>query len=254
MHARSEPTFRLVSPPDTPPFFSNLTSPGVDMVIIAVYNTMHHQNLEGWRKFFSGDNYTVEGRPAGQRIILTADVENIKAILATQFQDFGKGEDFHKDWSEFLGDSIFTTDTEKWHASRQLIRPQFIKDRVSDLEVFEEHVQILIKAIANGGVKGAPGVATDGIGKGRLVDVSDLFFRYTLDAATDFLLGHSVGSLEVPIQDFAEAFSEVQRVQNIIARAGYVHFHYLSTPYCGRPIQPLPLPYNYITSSTANRS
>jgi hypothetical protein len=30
--------------------------------------------------------------------INTVDPENIKAILATQFNDFGKGEEFHKAW------------------------------------------------------------------------------------------------------------------------------------------------------------
>ncbi len=195
------------------------------MVVKAVRSTMHHRNLEAWETYFTENGrggHTVEANPGGLRCIFTADPENVKAILATQFQDYGKGEPFHEDWKDFLGDSIFTTDLQLWHDSRHLIRPQFIKDRVSDLEVFERHVQILMKAVANGGVDGAEGVATDGIGKGREVDVSDLFFRYTLDAATDFLLGTSVRSLEVPRQEFAEAFSEVQRVQNIIARAGYV--------------------------------
>lgn len=195
------------------------------MIIKTVYNTIHHANLEGWRKIFADNGkggWTVDTRPAGQRVIMTADVENIKAILASQFGDYGKGQPFHKDWSEFLGDSIFTTDGALWHGSRQLIRPQFIKDRVSDLDTFEKHVQVLMRAIANGGVKGAPGVAADNVAQGRVLDVSDLFFRYTLDSATDFLLGSSVNSLETPRQEFAEAFGEVQRVQNIIARAGYV--------------------------------
>jgi hypothetical protein len=98
-----------------------------------------------------------------------------------------------------------------------LIRPQFIKDRVSDLEVFEEHVQILMEQIDKTGKK------CDG-SQGGEIDVSDLFFRYTLDAATHFLLGRSVGSLENGDQEFAIAFGEVQRVQNIITRAGYVPF------------------------------
>lgn len=59
--------------------------------------------------------------------------------------------------------------------------------------------------------------------QGGEIDVSDLFFRYTLDAATHFLLGRSVGSLEDADHEFAEAFSEAQRVQNIIARAGYAY-------------------------------
>jgi cytochrome P450 len=175
---------------------------------------MRHKNLEAWQSWFSTANrMTVEGAPGGLRCIFTCDPENIKAILATQFTCYGKGAPFHEDWKDFLGDSIFTTDLDQWHNSRQLIRPQFIKDRVSDLEVFEEHVQILISEIKKAGKK------WDG-SQGGEIDVSDLFFRYTLDAATHFLLGRSVDSLQTPEQEFAEAFAEVQRVQNIIARAG----------------------------------
>jgi len=29
---------------------------------------------------------------------MTVDPENIKAVLATQFDDFGKGEEFHAAW------------------------------------------------------------------------------------------------------------------------------------------------------------
>lgn len=146
-------------------------------------------------------------------MIVTAEPENIKAILTTQFNDYGKGEPFHQDWKAFLGDSIFTTDNEEWHNSRQLIRPQFIKDRVSDLETFEEHVQILLNKMTEAG-RNSNG------SQGKEFDVSDMFFRYTLDAATHFLLGRSVGSLEVPEQDFAEAFGEVQRLQSLISRTG----------------------------------
>lgn len=52
---------------------------------------------------------TVEQNLGGRRFLFTADPENIKAILATQFSDFGKGELFHRDWKEFLGDGIFAT-------------------------------------------------------------------------------------------------------------------------------------------------
>ena len=50
--------------------------------------------------------------------------------------------------------------------------------------------------------------------------MDDLFYRYTLDAATDFLLGKSVDSLQYGQTEFADAFTEVQRVQAVIARAG----------------------------------
>lgn len=193
------------------------------MIARTVYNSIKHTNMESWRGFFERDGkggFTLETRPAGQRVVITADVENIKAILAGQFNDYGKGELFHQDWKEFLGDSIFATDGDLWHASRQLIRPQFIKERVSDLHSFEKHVQVLINNVANGGVHGSPGVANDNIASGRIVDVSNQFFRYTLDQATEFLLGQSVGSLHVEEQEFANAFGEVQRLQNLFARAG----------------------------------
>jgi cytochrome P450 len=196
-----------------------------------IKRTIEHKNLELWRELFNnkGDaSYTVESHVAGRRVIFTADVENTKAILATQFSDYGKGETFHRDWKPFLGDSIFTTDGEQWHASRQLIRPQFVKDRVADLHIFERHVQVLMRNIANGGVPGVAGVGNDNIAQGRVHDLSDLFFRYTLDSATDFLLGHSVNSLETPNQEFANAFGEVQRIQNILTRAKYAFFH----PWC----------------------
>jgi cytochrome P450 len=139
-------------------------------------------------------------------VIMTAEPENIKAILATQFKDYGKGERFRKDWFPFLGNGIFAVDGEVWHNSRQLIRPQFIKDRLSDIQIFEEHVQVLFSKI----------------GRGQEIDTLDLMFRYTLDAATHFLLGQSVDSLQNPQAEFAEAFANVQRVQSLVARVGYV--------------------------------
>lgn len=189
---------------------------GIDLLVRAVQGTLRHKDVKVWERWFTtskGFNYTAEARPVGRRIIFTADPENIKAILATQFTDYGKGEPFHREWKDFLGDSIFTTDLDQWHDSRQLIRPQFIKDRVSDLGIFEEHVQILIKEMVK------QGTTWDGK-QGQPFDVSELLFRYTLDAATHFLLGKSIGSLEDQSVEFAEAFGEVQRFQNIIARAG----------------------------------
>lgn len=135
----------------------------------------------------------------------------MKAILATQFKDFGKGEPFHQEWIEFLGDSIFATDGDLWHNSRQLIRPQFIKGRLSDLEIYERHMPSLLRELAG---------TADGMGRGKPVDVVGLFFRYTLDAATDFLLGRSVHSLDFPQDKFSTSFGEVQRLQTTIARMG----------------------------------
>ena len=51
-----------------------------------------------------------------------------------------------------------------------------------------------------------------------------MFYRFTLDSATDYLLGKSVESLENPQVEFATAFADVQRVQDLITRSGELSF------------------------------
>ena len=185
---------------------------GVDVGYRNIKHSQASTDLDFWSWVFSHcpspNSATAEFDVGGDRFIVTAEPENIKAVLATQFADFGKGKPFHDDWKDFLGDGIFTTDGELWHNSRQLIRPQFVKQRVSDLDIFEKHAHKLMSYLG---------------GRGKQVDISSLFYRYTLDAATDYLLGHSVDSLDYPQAEFAEAFAEVQRVQNMVARAGQLN-------------------------------
>lgn len=73
---------------------------------------LKNQALEFWEWMFETtggkamNSYTCELHLLkAERVIFTADVENIKAILTTQFPDYGKGETFHREWKDFLGDS-----------------------------------------------------------------------------------------------------------------------------------------------------
>jgi cytochrome P450 len=186
---------------------------GVDFLYHAVRSSMTNTTLNFWTWMFdhtgcaAKGSYTAEIRiMQNVRVLFTADPENVKAILTTQFADYGKGEPFHKDWKEFLGDSIFTTDRKQWHDSRQLIRPMFVRERVGDLDLFEEHVQKLISLL--------------GPGDGRMIRMDKLLSKFALDAATHFLFGQSTNSLDVDTHEFAAAFDEVQRMQGLLARAG----------------------------------
>ncbi len=166
-----------------PPKMSGWLPLNADIVLKSIKHSTEHRDYEFWAWLFSrskSDSPTSECSLGGQRFIFTAQPENMKAILATQFSDYGKGQPFHEDWKDFLGDSIFTTDGDLWHGSRQLIRPQFVKSRVSDLELFETHVQQLM------GMMG---------GQGQEVDIDALLYRFTLDTAMDILLGHNLDSL-----------------------------------------------------------
>ena len=137
----------------------------------------------------------------GQRYFFTQEPEHIKTILTGKFADYGKGEEFHRVWRPFLGDSIFTTDHQQWQDSRNLIRPMFIKNRVSDLEIFERWTMVMMDQFPK---------------SGETFDLLPLFYRMTIDVITEFLLGESVNILENPRSKFVAAFTDVQRVQTML--------------------------------------
>lgn len=79
------------------PVKRSLTPFNLGTLFEAVYYFSHHRNHEFWWAMFrQGEVTTVESDVLAGRLIFTADEENIKAILATQFADYGKGEQFQK--------------------------------------------------------------------------------------------------------------------------------------------------------------
>ncbi|KAI1995042.1 hypothetical protein LOZ53_001614 [Ophidiomyces ophidiicola] len=115
----------------------------------------------------------------------TRDPENIKAILSTQFEQFSLGGTRAAAFLPMLGEGIFThiygggPKGEPWRHSRATLRPQFARQQIQDLEKLEQFVQRLIAEIPSN----------------ETCDLQELFFRFTLDTATDFLFGESVNSL-----------------------------------------------------------
>ncbi|KAF2271625.1 putative cytochrome P450 alkane hydroxylase [Westerdykella ornata] len=121
---------------------------------------------------------TFKGAIMGREFITTIEPENIKAILSTNFKDYKLGRE--DALGPLLGKGIFTSDGARWEHSRALLRPSFTRDQISDLDLLETHVLHLLALIP-----------TDG----TTVDLQPLFFRLTMDSATQFLFGESVCSL-----------------------------------------------------------
>ncbi|KAH8149701.1 uncharacterized protein LAJ45_06332 [Morchella importuna] len=124
---------------------------------------------------------TITGYMLGATHIATCEPENIKTILATNFKDWGLGSARYNSFYPLLGPGIFTSDGPAWEHSRALLRPQFSRDQVSDIESLDIHVNRLMGWIDKSA--------------GKIVDLQPLFFRFTLDSATEFLLGESVNTL-----------------------------------------------------------
>ncbi|KAJ5952413.1 Cytochrome P450 E-class CYP52 [Penicillium vulpinum] len=120
---------------------------------------------------------------AGRENLFTADPKNIQAMLATQFKDFGLGDTRRNVAYPIVGHGIFTADGESWSHSRSLLRPQFTRDQMNNLDREERHVYNALRAIP---------MQSDGWSSA--VDMQAIFFRLTLDSATEFLFGESSDS------------------------------------------------------------
>ncbi|KAL9584718.1 MAG: hypothetical protein Q9212_001950 [Teloschistes hypoglaucus] len=145
---------------------------------------------------------TFASRFLWMRFLFTCEPENIKAILATDFTSYSVGEARKQQLRPILGDGIFTTDGPAWQHSRDLLRPCFARSQIGDIDLFEKHFQHLLNAIPR---------------DNSTVDLQDLFFRLTLDIATEFLVGQSTNTLvpekRRPEDDqFVEAFTYTQNI------------------------------------------
>jgi cytochrome P450 len=153
---------------------------GIDNLFESIKAKKELRLLERFRSNFDNYGHTFKGKLITQNLIATREPENVKAILSLKFKDFGLG-DRQRAFGPLLGKGIFTMDGDFWAHSRALIRPNFARDQVADLEAFERHIQALWRLIPR---------------DGRTVDLQELFFRFTIDSATEFLFGVSTHTLD----------------------------------------------------------
>ncbi|TFK72654.1 cytochrome P450 [Pluteus cervinus] len=159
-------------------------------------------------------------------LVFTSHPEHLKLILATDFNNFVKGNRFRNSMRSVLGTGVFNSDGDMWKFHRSITRPVFTRDRISDFNLFDRHTEAVISALKSRLRQNQP------------VDFQDLMSRFTLDTATEFLFGNCVHSLatglpyphnvsegglflgrdevNTPLSknttDFAKAFADVQEM------------------------------------------
>lgn len=134
--------------------------------------------LELIRARHEAGGHTYRSQTLGSDVISTSEPENIKAVLATRFEDYSLGFRLAA-LGPLLGKGIFTTDAAEWEASRALVRPNFVKAQISDSGLFEKHVGQLLAHIPK---------------DGSSFDLQDLFFKMSFDTSSELLFGQSVHS------------------------------------------------------------
>ncbi|KAK2591120.1 hypothetical protein QQS21_011183 [Conoideocrella luteorostrata] len=193
---------RLVGGVRAPLLAGNLIS--ATRLYVDIGKHQYHNRLAQWCNETldrAQHHYAEFSLTGSKRVIITREPEQIKAILATKFSSFGHGPQWHRLWQPFLGNGIFATDGQEWHRSRGLIRPMFAKNRLRNLVIFDRCTDKLMSKLPPSGIT---------------VDIKDLFYRWTLDTTTEFLLGDNVNSLDNPNHEVAEAIATAQRIQMYI--------------------------------------
>ena len=181
---------------------------GLDLFIEGVNEIKSHVSLaKSQNRFADFKRNTFRVRIFNQRIFITMEPEIVKTILSSKFTSYSIGEGRKKAMIPFMGEGILTTDGEKWQHSRNMIRPSFTRTQISDLDMYETHVQQLIRNIPL---------------DGATIDLQGLFFRLTLDVATDFLFGESTNCLTQDTSNtkYAEFVDALAYCNNTIEEGG----------------------------------
>ncbi|KIK67201.1 hypothetical protein GYMLUDRAFT_37268 [Collybiopsis luxurians FD-317 M1] len=120
-------------------------------------------------------------------MVFTSQPEHIQLILATDFNNYVKGERFQQNMGPMLGVGVFNSDGDMWKFHRSMTRPFFVRDRVTHFDMFDRHADTAISLMKSR------------LQAGYAVDFQDLIGRFTLDSATEFLFGSCVKSLAAGI-------------------------------------------------------
>ncbi|SJL03745.1 uncharacterized protein ARMOST_07102 [Armillaria ostoyae] len=162
--------------------------PSVQETSLSIVRSMLHSFKNGYpaerfQKWSEEYGNTFSFSLFGETRMVTMEPSHVKAILATQFQDFQKGPGTYAMFESLLGAGVFNSDGDMWKFHRNMTRPLFNKDRISDFDNFERHAAGTIAQIKTRLREGYP------------VDFQDVVARFTLDSATEYLFGKDVNSM-----------------------------------------------------------
>lgn len=178
---------------------------GIDIVIDIYKNVNRGTVLDAAVRSYQTYGNTFYQRFIGGDFINTIDPANIQAVTSANFYDYEMGTRRREASMPLLGLGIFNNEGDSWRHSRRLFRPAFKNSEMRSLEaLFERHFQNMRAIIPR---------------DGSVVDLSELFFCYTMDVSTQYFFGNSTSSLlelnsadslEETAQTFSRAFAAAQ--------------------------------------------
>ncbi|KAG6999518.1 cytochrome P450 monooxygenase [Physcia stellaris] len=141
---------------------------------------------------FSTYGTTFQYQFFGSTKICTIVPQNLQSVFSNDFGSWGIAPLRQFFFGPFIGKGIMTADGPFWAHSRALLKPTFSRAQISDLSAYSIHVDNLLAVLSEHD-------ALD-------VDLKPYFEKLALDSSTEFLFGHSTGSLTPSPALDAQAF------------------------------------------------
>lgn len=184
---------------------------GIFQILKAAYRHSAPEYLISWMNSIGEDIHTCRYNILGDDFIFTRDPENFKAMFVTQVDEYDHGDARTATVEPLMGTGILNNQGEHWKRSRLLLRPQFSRDIISDLEVIEQHLEDSWRLLDMSLEKGWTPV----------IDLMPIFTNLTLGTSTEMLLGQRVN-----LQDTQPARATGSNAKAIELRQ---HYHDAST-------------------------
>ncbi|KAJ7905904.1 cytochrome P450 [Mycena leptocephala] len=159
----------------------------IDWMQKMVHNRVHGYPGDGLDEAVAELGPVMNMRVLWMDSVFTLWPEHIKLILASDFNNYVKGERFQSGMDSVLGTGVFNSDGEMWKFHRAMTRPFFSRDKISHFDIFDAHADEVI-AVMKQRTRG-----------GYSIDFQDLIGRFTMDSASEFLFGTCVESLKANI-------------------------------------------------------
>ncbi|XP_009615501.1 alkane hydroxylase MAH1-like [Nicotiana tomentosiformis] len=135
-------------------------------------------------------------------MLATVDPANVHYIMSENFMNFPKGPKFREIF-DVLGDGIFNADMDLWKIQRKTARA---------LITHQQFYKFLVKTSREKVEKGLIPVLDHVCHKGVIVDLQDLFQRFTFDTTCILVTGYDPGcvSIDFPDVPFSKAMDDAE--------------------------------------------
>ncbi|VFQ96779.1 unnamed protein product [Cuscuta campestris] len=164
-------------------------------------NQIHERATVTMRR--SGGTFLYKGPwLANMDILVTVDPANVHHIMSANFLNFPKGPKF-KEMFDVLGDGIFNADLDPWRAQRKIAR-----GLITHMRFHKFLVQTSKEKVERGLMK----VLEHASDNGMVLDLQDLFQRFTFDTSCILFTGYDPGcvSIDFPEVPFSKAMDDAE--------------------------------------------